>query len=44
MKQYNVTTIDGVATVYAENLHTAWKQATAIFSDVTDVTFASYID
>ena len=33
MKQYNVTTIDGVATVYAENLHNAWEQATAIFSD-----------
>ena len=44
MKQYNVTTIDGVATVYAQNLHDAWEQATAIFSDVTDVTFASYID
>ena len=33
MKQYNVTTIDGVATVYAENIHAAWEQATAIFSD-----------
>lgn len=43
MKQYRVYTNDGEATVYAENLNKAWKEAYNLFTDVLDVEFVAYV-
>ena len=37
---YSVTMADGIATIYNTNLRAAWEQATATFSDVTNVQYA----
>lgn len=43
MKQYAVITIEGQATIYAENKFQAWDMAYDIFSDVIDVQFVKAI-
>lgn len=43
MKQYAVITIDGQATIYAENKFQAWDMASDIFTDVIDVQFVKTI-
>lgn len=42
MKMYIAETAEGKATVYAANLHEAWEQAVAIFTDVYDVNYHIY--
>ena len=43
MKQYRVYSNDGIATVYAESLNKAWKEAYNLFTDVLDVEFVAYV-
>lgn len=43
MKQYAVITIEGQATIYAENKFQAWDMAYDIFTDVIDVQFVKAI-
>lgn len=43
MKQYTVITIEGQATIYAENKFQAWDMAYDIFTDVIDVQFVKAI-
>ena len=43
MKEYRVYTNDGEATVYAESLNKAWKEAYNLFTDILDVVFVAYV-
>lgn len=43
MKQYAVITIEGQATIYAENKYQAWDMASDIYTDVIDVQFVKCI-
>lgn len=43
MKQYAVITIEGQATIYAENKFQAWDMAYDIFTNVIDVQFVKAI-
>lgn len=43
MKQYAVITIEGQATIYAENKFQAWDMAYDIFTDVIDIQFVKAI-
>ena len=43
MKQYAVITIEGQATIYAENKFQAWDMASDIFTDVIDIQFVEAI-
>lgn len=44
MKQYIAFTSEGPATVFAQSMFEAWEQATALFTDVSDVQYHTYAD